>query len=486
MLNLPLIYKILGNLLYFEAILLGICYGVGFWHEEANNYLTFGLPLLVAVGVGMAFHMMGVKAEPRMSRRDGFLVVGLTYLCFSIVGTLPLLIGGFETRLSAAFFEAVSGFSTTGATIFDDIDSLPRSILLWRSLSQWVGGMGIVFFTIAVLPNIGSSNMKLFAAEATGLKLSKLHPRLSTTARWLWGLYILLTLFCSGVYFLLGMTPFDAINHGFTTIATGGFSTHQASIAYFQSPGIDWAATGFMLLSGINFTLIYLMVIRGRFRTAFRDEELRLYLGTFFVAATGMALILYFSNHLSLEEAVRNGCFNLAALISTTGYTGVDFMDWHPTIWMILTIVGVVGGCAGSTSGGLKCIRALTVWKIIRNEFRLLIHPRAVLPVKINGTPIGSQVGRTMFVFFSVYFMLLLSSSFVMVAMGVPLLDSFSLAFSSLSNIGPTIGHAVPPTASWSGLGDGTLWLNSLLMLAGRLEIFSILLLFTPSFWKDE
>lgn len=485
MLNLPLIYKALGTLLYLEALLLSVCLGVGAWYGETNT-LTFGLPIIIAIFLGTILCHRGHHAENRLGRRDGFLIVSLTWVVFTVVGMLPLLIGGYTGRIAVAFFETMSGFTTTGATAFANIDALPRSILMWRSLTHWIGGMGIVFFTIAVLPNIGSGNIKLFAAEATGLKIAKLHPRISTTARWMWSLYLFLTVSCSVAYFLGGMEPFDAINHGLSTIGTGGFSTHSASIGWFHSARLEWIATCFMLIAGINCTLLYLFFIKHRWRAVWYDGELRCYLGIFVCAALSITLIIHFANGVDWLTALRNGFFNTASLQTTTGLSDEDFMMWHPMVWLILTHVSIIGACAGSTSGGLKCIRVLMVWKFTRSEFRQLLHPHAVLPVRINGVSITQQVGRTVFVFFIVYFMLIIVSTFAMVGMGLTLLDAFGLAVSSFSNVGPSIGHLVGPLGSWGVLSDGVLWVNSFLMLAGRLEIFSLLLPFTPSFWKDE
>lgn len=485
MLNIPIIYRALGTLLYIEALLLAVCLGMGVWFGE-TDYLTFGIPTLVAFGSGALLRIFGRHAENRISRRDGYLIVSLTWVIFSIVGMLPFLVGGYEPRVAAAFFETMSGFTTTGASALDNIDSLPHSILLWRSLTHWVGGMGIVFFTIAILPNIGGGDLKLFSAEATGLKMDKLHPRLSTTARWLWSLYLIMTLTCAAAYYLGGMGLFDAVNHALSTIGTGGFSTHQDSMAWFHSPRLLWISTLFMFLGGINYTLLYLFLVKHRVRDVFHDSELRCYLTVFLSSVVLIAFILITADGLNVREAIRCAFFNTATLQSTTGFSEDDFMTWHPTVWLILSIISIVGSCAGSTSGGLKCIRVLTVWKITRNEFRQMLHPHAVLPVRINHTLITAQTARTIFVFFVMYFILIFLGTFAMVAMGLSLLDSFGLAISSFSNIGPSIGHTIGPLGSWGCLNDATLWINSFLMLAGRLEIFSLLLPLTPSFWRDE
>lgn len=486
MLHIPIIYKVLGTLLYLLALLMSICFGMSYWFNEGSTHLAFGIPMLIAFVAGALLQYFGRHAENCMGRRDGFLIVSLTWIVFSVIGMLPLIISGCQPRVSAAFFETMSGFTTTGATALDNIDSLPYSILTWRSMTHWIGGMGIVFFTIAVLPNMGDGGTKLFSAESTGLKIGKLHPRISTTARWMWSLYLLLTLTCTAAYYWGGMSLFDAVNHGLSTIGTGGFSTHQDSIAFFKSNRIQWIATLFMFIASINCTLLYLFFVKHRFKDVWHDGELRCFLVIFFTAALSITGILYFVEGIDIMSSLRIAFFNTVSLQSTTGFSDEDFMIWHPTIWLILSFISIIGACAGSTSGGLKCIRVLMVWKLTKTEFRQMLHPHAVLPVRINNTQITAQMGRTVFAFFVVYFILIMVACFFMVAMGHTLLDSFGLAISSFSNIGPSIGHQVGPLGSWSCLNDATLWINSFLMLAGRLEIFSLLLPFTPAFWRDE
>ena len=485
MINLKLLYKIIGSLLFIETTMFLVCLGVAIGYEEEDVF-PFACSVVISASVGLTMRLLGRKCENSLSRRDAYLVVTLTWVVFSIVGMLPFIVSGYQPRVAAAFFETMSGFTTTGATAFTDIDALPHSILLWRSITHWIGGMGIVFFTIAVLPNMGGGDVKLFSAEATGLKIGKLHPRISTTARWLWSIYSLLTITCMAAYFFGGMGLFDALCHGLSTIGTGGFSTHTDSIAWFQSPRLQWIATLFMFLASVNSTLLYLFFIKRRVRDVLHDDELRCFLVIFFVAAFSIMGILMYADHLDFTTALRSAFFNTASLQSTTGFSDEDFMKWHPTIWLILSLISIIGACAGSTSGGLKCVRVLMVWRLTKAEFKKMLHPHAVLPVRINNTVITSQTARTVFVFFVVYFMLIMLSTFAMVAMGLSLLDAFGLAISSFSNIGPSIGHLIGPLGSWGVLNDATLWINSFLMLAGRLEIFSLLLPLTPAFWRDE
>ena len=485
MINSKIICSLIGTLLFLEALLLAVCLGLGVYYGE-TDYLTFGIPMLVAVAIGIGLKVWGRGAENRMSRRDGYLVVSATWVVFSLIGMLPFLISGCETRVAAAFFETMSGFSTTGATVLNNIDSLPHSILFWRSLTHWMGGMGIVFFTIAVLPQVGSGEQKLFSAEATGLKIGKLHPRISTTARWLWGLYLLLTVACTGALTLGGMDVFDAVNHGLSTVATGGFSTHQASIEYYDSILIEGIVVVFMFFSSINYTLLYLLIIKGRLRDVWRDGELRCFIVLLAFIIIYMSGVLYFMDGYTPAEALRYSVFHVVSLQSTTGFTACDFMTWHPSAWMLLFFVTAIGACAGSTSGGIKCVRVLTAYKVLVNEFKHILHPRAVLPVRIGGSVVTETVIRTIFSYLICYFLLMFVGASVMMAIGIPMLDSISLCMSSFSNVGPSIGWMVGPLDSWDVLPDIGLWTHSFLMLAGRLEIFSLLLPFMPAFWRDN
>lgn len=295
MINYKIILKVLGSLVILEAVMFVSCLILGFSYGE-RQWTDFGIPAILATVIGISLLVLGRKAENRMSRRDGFLSVSLSWIMFCIVGTMPFLISGYEPRFAAAFFETMSGFTTTGATVLNNIDQLPHSLLLWRSITHWFGGMGIVFFTIAILPTMGTGDLKLFSAEASGLKLDKLHPRISTTARWILVVYMALTLSCIVAYHLGGMTAFDAVNHAFSTVATGGFSTHQASFAYFHSPRLELIASVFMILSGINFSLLYLLIIKRRFKKVFTDGEVRYFLTIALASTLIIAALLIFQN----------------------------------------------------------------------------------------------------------------------------------------------------------------------------------------------
>ncbi len=485
MVNVKVILNILGSLLFLEALMLALCLGVS-WHFGENSCATFGIPVAVAFLLGILLKILGRNAGNKVGRRDGFLVVALTWVLFSCIGMLPFIIDNPEMRISEAFCEAMSGFTTTGASILTHIEAVPRSLLLWRSMTQFLGGLGIVFFTIAVLPTMGAGDLKLFSAEATGLKIGKLHPRISTTARWLWSLYVLLTLACFGAYYLCGMSVFDALNHAFTTIATGGFSTHTEGLAFFDSMAIDYIAVAFMFISGINYTLLYLLLIKRRFRDVLQDGELRCFAFICFGTAAIIAASLFFFRDYGPEESLRTALFQTVSLQSTTGFVMEDHMAWGAIPCALLLFVTWTGACGGSTAGGTKCIRVLTSYKLIQNEFRRMLHPRAVLPVRINKNVISETTARTIYAFMIVSGAVICVSTVLLVAMDIPLLDSLALSITSLSNVGPAMGSVAGPLASRSALPDAALRQLSIVMLIGRLEIFTFILPFIPDFWRDN
>ncbi len=485
MINVKINCSILGSLLYIEAALLLACAAVGLYYGE-HDLAAFYVPMLASAALATALKAYGRHADHRMSRRDGYLIVSVSWVLFSVVGMLPFIISGYETRVAAAFFETMSGFTTTGATVLTNIDALPPSLLFWRSLTHWMGGMGIVFFTIAVLPTVGMGDLKLFSAEATGMKLGKLHPRIRTTARWLWGIYLTITTTCAISLWLAGMSPFDAINHAMATSATGGFSTHQDGIAWFHSRSIEYVELLFMFLSSINFTLLYLLLIKGRLHDVLRDGELRCFVVLCVGVSAIIATTLIVGRGYPVERAVREAAFHVVSCQSTTGFVSYDFMQWPSFTLFLMLFVMAVGACAGSTTGGFKCVRLLTLSKLARDEFRHILHPHAVLPLRVNGTNITGQVVQTLIAFTAVYLLLHLVSSLILIATGLPFLDAVGISISSFSNVGPAIGHLIGPLDAWNRLSDAGLWTCSFMMLAGRLEIFSLILIFFPSFWHDN
>ncbi len=479
------ISSVIGSLLFIECALFALCQGVGlFFHEYDTK--TFVIPFALALTVGFMLKVVGRRSENKLNRRDAYLILSSTWVVFSIFGMLPFLISGATSDVSAAFLETMSGFTTTGATVLDNIESLPHSLLFWRSLMHWIGGLGIVFFTLAILPSIGMSDIKLFSAESTGFKVGKLHPRFSVAAKWLWSLYFTLTLSCIAAYYLAGMDLFDSIAHALSTLGTGGFSTRQASIAAFQSPIIEYVAGGFMFLAGINFALLYLLIIKRHWRDVFTDVELRTYVLVALSATLVIALSLIIMQGYDIEPAFRHAFFHVISVQTTSGFMAADPMLWPTVTILVLIIVMIVGGSAGSTAGGYKCIRLYTIFKYARNELIHQLHPRAVLQVRFGKGECSTKISNSLMAFSFLFVCLLTVGTILFVLTGLPILDAFTVSASSLSNVGPAFGSHIGATDSWAELTATGKWLASFLMLAGRLEIFSVLLPFYHHFWKEN
>ena len=485
MINHQLICKVLGQLLFLEAVLLMVSLGVSIGYQE-DDVFAFLVTIFITIGAGLALKWRGHNADNSMSRRDAYLVVSLAWIVFSFFGTFPFLISGYIHSFTDAYFETMSGFTTTGATIIDNVEVLPHGLLFWRSLTQWIGGLGIVFFTIALLPSLVGGQIKVFAAEATGPIKTKLHPRLSTSAKWIWSIYIVLTIACIVSYYFGGMNVFDSFNYAMTTTATGGFATHNTSTEFFHSPTLEYICTLFTFLSGINFTLLYAAVIKLNIKNLFKNSEFKFYIFLVVVFTAFIMMELMTMRHYDLERAFRCGLFQVVSFITTTGLFNDDAATWPHVTWVVLALCMFFGACSGSTSGGLKCIRGVMLVRIVKNEFKQILHPNAVLPLKIDGVNVPNQKRVTLLAFLVTYLIICLIISFTMIAMGIDNTNAITITLSSIGNVGPTLGVEIGPTMSWSQLPDIAKWFCSLMMLIGRLEIFSVLVIFTPAFWKEN
>lgn len=481
MINTKMIYRILGFLLLIETAMLMCCAGVSLFYKE-GDLNSFLLSSAITVCVGVIMLAIGKGAEKSLNRRDGYVVVSAAWVAFSLFGMLPYYIGGYIPSVTDAFFETMSGFSSTGATILNNIESMPHGILFWRAMTQWIGGLGIVFFTIAVLPIFGMGGIQVFAAEASGPTHDKVHPRIGVTAKWIWGIYAGMTGTLIVLLVFGGMGIFDSICHAFTTTSTGGFSNKQASIEHYHSPYIDYVISVFMFLSGVNFTLLLLM-FNGKIKKFIHDAELKFYficVALFTLFITGW---LYRTGGMGIEEAFRKSLFQVISLQTSTGFATTDYMLWPSVLWGCLIIVMIIGACAGSTTGGLKCIRMVILFKVARNEFKHILHPNAILPVRVNKQVISPSIQSTVLAFTFLYAVIAIISTLVMMGFGVGFLESIGTVISSMGNMGPGLGEC-GPAYSWSALPDAAKWLLSFLMLLGRLELFTVLLLFSSDFWK--
>ena len=484
MVNFRIISKIIGSLLFLESFFMAICLAMAFsFHED--DVMAFMTSTLMTFGSGCIFMFFGHEAENSLSRRDAYVVVTLTWVVFSFFGMFPFLIHGSVPSVTDAYFETMSGFTTTGATVIDDVESLPHGLLFWRSLMQWIGGLGIVFFTIAILPSLVGGSVRVFAAEATGPMRSKMHPRLSTSAKWIWSIYLLLTIACGLSFWLAGMGWFDATNYSMSTTATGGFSTHNGTI-FLASPLIEYLAILFQFLAGINFTLLYMSIFKFKVSTLFKNSEFKVYITTIIIATLWIMYLLLTRMGYDFELAFRSALFQVVSFITTTGLSNMDAGTWPHITWAILGVLMFMGACAGSTTGGFKSIRVMMLFKVLRNEFRHIIHPNAVLPVKMNGQSIPQSRLTTLLAFFTIYAIALVLTTIIMVESGVDITNAATISLSLISNVGAGLDTNIGPQMSWADLSIGVKWLCSFLMLVGRLEIIAVLVLFTRAFWKEN
>ena len=481
MINFKTVIRIIGILLLLETVMLLLCSGVSFYYQD-EALVDFWVSAGITAGAGLLLAAMGKGGDRQLTRRDGYVLVSFAWIAFSLFGMLPFYISGYIPSITNAFFETMSGFSSTGATIMNNIESMPHGILFWRAMTQWIGGLGIVFFTIAVLPIFGMGGIQVFAAEASGPTHDKVHPRIGVTAKWIWGIYAGMT----GTLIILlvfgGMGLFDSICHAFTTTSTGGFSTKQTSIEYYHSPYIDYVISVFMFLSGVNFTLLLLM-FNGKIKKFIHDAELKFYFMSVAFFTVFIAVWLYQTSSMGAEEAFRKSLFQVISLQTSTGFATADYMLWPSILWGCLLIVMIMGACAGSTTGGIKCIRMVILFKVAKNEFKHILHPNAVLPVRVNKQVISPSIQSTVLAFTFLYAIIAIISILVMMGFGVGFLESIGTVISSIGNMGPGLGTC-GPAFSWSELPDAAKWLLSFLMLLGRLELFTVLLLFSSDFWK--
>lgn len=440
---------------------------------------------LICIVIGGILSLTNYKAEKNIGKREGYIIVSMVWVVFSFFGLLPFYLSDAIPSFTDAFFETMSGFTTTGSSILNNIEELPHGILFWRSIIQWLGGMGIIVFSLAILPLLGVGGMQLFVAEVPGPVAEKLSPRIADTAKRLWVIYVLYTLVET---LLLWASPdmnlFDAVCHSFTTMATGGYSTKQASIAFYDSAYIQYVIILFMFIAGANFTLSY-SALHGKVRKVIRDEEFRYYFGFVMLVSILVATVLYITGDVNnVEQAFRDALFQVVSLITTTGYATADYLVWFPTLSIIMFMLMFVGGSAGSTGGGIKVVRIVLLLKNAYFELKRLIHPNAVIPVRFNSKAVSPTVITNVLAFIVIYMLIVGVSMIIMSFMGYGLDTSIGAVATCIGNIGPGLGE-VGPAVNFAHIPDFGKWFLSFLMLIGRLEIFTVVLLFSPHFWKN-
>ncbi|MFV0290029.1 MAG: TrkH family potassium uptake protein [Mangrovibacterium sp.] len=481
MFNIKGIIKVLGALLTLEGVCMLLSALVGACYSDGGAQIMLKAAAITLM-VGAITVICTKNASRKIQRNDGFIIVTFIWILFSFFGSLPYLLSGQVPSMADAFFETMSGFSTTGSSILNDIEAMPHGVLFWRSFTQWQGGMGIIVLSLAILPIFGIGGMQLFAAEVPGPVADKINPKIRSTAKFLWYLYIGFTLLETILLYLGGMNLFDAINHSFTTMATGGYSTKQDSIAHWDSPYIQYVITAFMIIAGTNFTLIYSTCI-GEVKKLTANEEFRFYIAFIAFFTIIIAGGLFFTTDLGAEKSFRDAIFQVASIITTTGYATADYLLWHPFLIALIFTAFFFGGSAGSTGGGIKIMRIVLLLKNSYYELRRLLHPNAVIPVRYNGRAVSQPIVTNILAFFMIYIIIFVISSIIFTLFEPDLATAMSAVATSLGNIGPGLGN-LGPMYNFSAIPDGGKWFLSFLMLLGRLELFTVLVLLSPAFWK--
>ncbi|MEZ4738964.1 MAG: potassium transporter TrkG [Flavobacteriales bacterium] len=472
----------MGLLLMINGVGMLLCLPWSMYFDDGQL-----LPILDSAGItiliGIIVWSSTWKHDKAIGKREGFLVVAMGWSVLTLSGTLPYMLSGSLAHFPDAVFETVSGFTTTGASVLVDIEVVPKSVLFWRSFTQWIGGMGIIVLTIAILPILGIGGMQLFMAESPGPTADKIHPRIKETAKRLWAVYVMLTIVETILLMVFGLDFFDSVCHAMTTMATGGFSTRNASAAAFP-PSVQYIMILFMFLAGVNFTLNYFL-IRGKWKKVWPNEEFRTYLYGVLGLSLVTAAIVYGVSESSAEQSLRDSLFMIVSVITTTGFVSADYTAWTPFLTTLFFVLLFVGGSSGSTSGGIKVVRFTVVIKNGLMELKRILHPRALFPVRINRMALPENVTFNILGFFLLYITTFVIGSIVMTTLGMDMVTAIGATATSLGNVGPGIGR-VGPVDNFAWLTDAGKLFLSLLMLIGRLEIFTVLVLFTPAFWTDR
>jgi len=495
-LNYKIIFHFLGLLILFNGGFMLLASLMSLIYEDGVTLQLFlsGILVLFAGSLVMLFTR---KPKKEMNKREGYIVVTFGWIIMALSGTLPYLLTEAIPSFTNAFFETMSGYTTTGASILNDIEAIPKGVLFWRSLTHWIGGMGIIVLAVAILPLLGIGGMQLFAAEAPGPSADKLHPRITDTAKRLWLIYFGYTAAETILLNIAGMSFFDAINHAMCTLSTGGFSTKNASLAHWNAqPLIQYIVIVFMFLAGTNFVLSY-FAFKGRVQKIIKDDEIKLYFKFIVIFTIIASLIIYFNANVEAstidhpmvwgraESAFRHALFQVIAIVTTTGFVSADYTMWSPFLVVFFFGLMFLGGSSGSTSGSVKVVRHLILIKNGFLEFKRALHPNAVLPVRYNSRSVSGDIVFNILAFFILYMLSFIIGALVFSMFNIDFESSVGLSASSLGNVGPALGN-FGPVSNYSALPNLGKWWSSFLMLIGRLELFTVLILFTPSFWRNR
>ena len=482
--NFKIVWFSLGALLVIEALFMFLTLGISFLYGE-SDFMAILYAALITLGVGVLGLLVGRRNDKRLGKREGYIIVASVWVVFSLFGMLPYYFSGAIPHYTNAFFESISGFTTTAASVVEDVESLSHGMLFWRSLTNWLGGMGIIVLSLAIFPFLGVGGMSLFTAEVTGATYEKIRPKMKDTAKYLWGMYLLLTVAEAVLLRVCGMGWFDAVCHSFTTISTGGFSTKNAGVAAYGA-GVHYVVLLFMIVGGINFTLLYFL-FKGKLNRLREDEELKWYVNAIvlfsFIATVVLIVFSDTQNWRMWEASFRQATFNVVALITTTGFAGFDYTLWPSILPLLMFLLYFTGGSAGSTSGGIKWSRIALLCKNVLCEYKRRIHPNAIIPVRLNGKVINSGVANGITAFIAIYLGLIMVGTVVCVLSGLSPTEALGAVTASIGNVGPGLG-ASGPAGNYAMMPEIVKWILAVYMLLGRLELFTVMLIFTPAFWR--
>jgi trk system potassium uptake protein TrkH len=479
--NTTVIIRIMGLLLLMEGFLMWTALPFSFYYKS-GDHLAILFSGLITMGVGaLPILFLPKENKKNMGKREAYIIVSMSWIIISLFGTLPFILSGEIPCFTNAFFETMSGFTTTGASVLSDIEAVGKGVLFWRSMTHWIGGMGIIVLSLAILPLLGVGGVQLFTAEVPGPTPDKLHPKITGTAKRLWGIYVIFT-FVETVFLMFGgMDLFDALCHSFGTMATGGFSTQNASIAEY-SPYIQYVITVFMALAGINFTLHY-FALHGNFKKVVKNQEFKYFISLLLISIVVITTVVFVRTDTGLEKSFRDVAFQVVSIVTTTGFVSYDYTLWPPFVIFFVFLLMFTGGSAGSTGGGMKAIRHLILFKAGSVELKKLIHPRAFIPVRYNGKSVHEEIVFNIMAFFLFYMFIFAFGAFVMAGLGLDFKSAIGASIASLGNIGPGIG-SVGPVDNYEHIPAIGKWFLSFLMLLGRLELFTVLVFLSPGFWR--